>query len=71
MKRIKGVSARRINQHLGVSGSVWQAEYLDRTVRDDQEFEEKLTYIEQNPIRAGLADERRSYEWYIMPPAGT
>jgi acyl-coenzyme A synthetase/AMP-(fatty) acid ligase/REP element-mobilizing transposase RayT len=55
MKRVKGVSARRINQLLGRDGPVWQKDYFDRYIRDGRHFSNVLRYIENNPVVAGLA----------------
>jgi putative transposase len=65
MKGIKGVSARLINQHRGAVGTVWQDESWDRIVRDAAEFDEKLQYMANNPLKAGLAEDISQYEcWY-------
>ncbi len=62
MKGIKGGSARRLNQWCGVSGRVWQDESWDRVVRDWGEFEEKLRYVVENPVRAGLVARPEDYQ---------
>ena len=54
LKLIKGVSARSVNGLLGGSGPVWQDESLDHVLRSDESFGEKLEYIRENPVRAGL-----------------
>jgi acetyl-CoA synthetase len=54
MKRIKGVSARRINELLGRSDSVWQPDYFDRYIRDVDHFNKTVRYIHNNPVKAGL-----------------
>lgn len=65
MKGIKGVSARKISTARGVSGSLWQDESWDRIVRDDKEFQEKLQYMANNPVKAGLVREMEAYPfWY-------
>jgi acyl-coenzyme A synthetase/AMP-(fatty) acid ligase/REP element-mobilizing transposase RayT len=56
MKRVKGVSARKINQLLGRDGSIWQQDYFDRFIRDGEHFRNVLHYIEHNPVAAGLVD---------------
>jgi len=56
-KGIKGVSARLLNQHWGRSGTVWQNESFDRIIRDQTEFEEKLQYMLDNPVKRGLVDD--------------
>jgi len=65
MKGIKGVSARLINQARQTAGQVWQDESWDRIVRDYAEFEEKLTYMADNPIKAGLVRALEEWDaWY-------
>ncbi len=61
MKGIKGVSAKKINSLRKTNGSVWQAESLDRIVRDQNEFEEKLRYMYNNPLKNGLTDDPNTY----------
>jgi putative transposase len=69
MKGIKGVSARRINQLLQTTGTVWQQESYDRIIRDDQELEEKMLYVWENPMKAGLTDTPETYEFIVIPSA--
>lgn len=61
MKGIKGVSSRLVNQHRGTTGQIWQDESWDRIVRDGEEFQEKLIYIVENPVRAGLVKVPEEY----------
>ena len=66
MKGIKGVSARQINQLRGSTGTVWQDESWDRIVRDAAEFDEKLQYMADNPVKLGLAKVIEEYPyWHI------
>ena len=68
MKGIKGVSANRLNQLRHTSGAFWQAESFDRILRNEQEFEEKLQYMLDNPVKAGLAATGWEYDgWYFNP----
>ena len=50
----KSVSARRINQGNGSSGTLWQENYFDRLVRDAGHFANCLRYIRRNPEKASL-----------------
>lgn len=50
----KGMSGRAANQILGRSGPFWQREYYDRFIRDADHFYKTITYIEENPYKAGL-----------------
>jgi REP element-mobilizing transposase RayT len=63
MKRIKGTSARSVNQLLGSEWPVWQEESFDHVLRSDESLEEKLEYIRQNPVRRGLVDTPEDYPW--------
>jgi REP element-mobilizing transposase RayT len=57
----KSWTAKAINTRRGASGIVWQREYFDRFIRDERHFAAALTYIEENPVKAGLA--ARPSDW--------
>ena len=64
MKSLKGITAKRANAILALTGNrFWQEESYDRLVRNQQEFENIRNYIEANPVRAGLAREASEYRW--------
>jgi REP element-mobilizing transposase RayT len=64
MKSLKGITAKRANAILGLTGnSFWQEESYDHLVRDQEEFERIRGYIEMNPVRAGLVQEPADYLW--------
>ena len=64
MQALKGATARAANQVLGRSGETfWQAEAYDHWVRDEREMERIAAYIENNPVRAGLAARPEDYAW--------
>ena len=56
MKGIKGVSARLLNQYRNTSGNIWLDESFDRIIRDEEEFDQKLKYMFENPVRADLVE---------------
>ena len=56
VKRWKGSSARRINQALDQSGSLWQAEAFDHIVRSEKQLNHFRRYIAENPSKAGLRE---------------
>jgi len=65
MKGIKGACARRLNQLRNAKGRVWQEESWDRIIRDVAEFEEKLQYMYENPVRRGLVQRAEDCDaWY-------
>ncbi|HEX9745581.1 MAG TPA: transposase [bacterium] len=63
----KSFTSKKINKILGKSGSVWQREYFDRIVRDEDDFRTKLEYIINNPAKAGLDDWK--WVWSIYDEA--
>jgi REP element-mobilizing transposase RayT len=51
----KSYSAKAINALTKTSGRLWSPDYFDRFVRDEKHYAHALTYIEDNPVKAGLA----------------
>jgi len=63
-KSLKSITARRANEMLGLTGTTfWQEESYDHTVRDRKSFERIRSYIEHNPVRAGLAIQADDFCW--------
>ncbi len=63
-KGLKGVSARQANVALGRSGKpFWQDESFDHWVRDLAQLERIRSYIEMNPVKAGLAKTPEEWRW--------
>jgi putative transposase len=63
-KSLKGITAKRANAMLGLTGrSFWQEESYDHLVRDGKEYERIRSYIELNPVRAGLVKDASEYQW--------
>jgi REP element-mobilizing transposase RayT len=59
----KKFTAHRCNQQLGRSGPFWQADYWDRFIRNDAHFEAAIGYIDNNPVKAGLARTPADWTW--------
>jgi len=61
---LKGITAKRAGLMLALTGrSFWQEESYDHLVRHEGEFEKIRSYIEKNPVRAGLVAEANQYRW--------
>ncbi len=60
----KSFTANILQRKFGRKGSVWQDEYFDRIVRDEDEFIEKTQYILNNPFKA--FPEIEDYEWVMV-----
>lgn len=65
LRRVKGASARRVNTILNRTGSLWQDESFDRTIRDDEDLRAKAEYVLQNAARAGLGEWRWIWRQWI------
>jgi putative transposase len=59
----KSFTARRANTLLGRSGPFWHADYFDRYMRTEDQFHRTVHYVEQNPVKAGLADSAEDWPW--------
>jgi putative transposase len=57
----KRFTARKANEHLDRRGSFWQNDYWDRFIRNEAHFAATTSYIDQNPVKAGLV--ARASEW--------
>jgi len=60
---LKGFTAHQANLLLGTHGPFWQEESFDRLVRSGAEFDRIQYYIEQNPVKAGLAATAEGFQW--------
>ena len=60
---IKGRSSRLIHRRLGRTGSLWQSESFDRTIRNDKDLVETIDYIHHNPVRWSLVERPEEYCW--------
>lgn len=67
MRRMKGASCRFVNELLRRSGVLWQAESFDRIVRSAESLEQKVAYVLDNPVRAGLVERWQDYPWSWRP----
>jgi putative transposase len=71
LQQIKGRSARQVNQllkqtHSVKPASLWMDESFDHIVRHEAELQEKIEYIQQNPVRSGLALKPEEYRWLFV-----
>jgi REP element-mobilizing transposase RayT len=69
MQSLKRFTAREGNRLLGLTGQpFWQDESYDRLVRDQEEFQRIIRYIEMNPVKAGLAAKPEDFPWSSAGP---
>jgi hypothetical protein len=48
-------------------GINWQRDFFDHRLRNDQEFEEKTSYILMNPVRKTLCALPADWKWVYRP----
>ena len=63
MQSLKGYTAHKANHLLGRSGAFWQRESYDHVVRDSEEWQRIVTYVLNNPVKAGLVDTWEKWQW--------
>jgi len=48
---------------------VWHEEYWDRFMRDEDHFQNTISYIHENPVKAGLCNSTEEWLWSSAWPA--
>jgi putative transposase len=51
----------------GKPGVKWQRDFFDHRLRNDQELQEKTSYILMNPVRKGLCERAEDWVWVYRP----
>jgi REP element-mobilizing transposase RayT len=59
----KSFIGNQANKLLGRHGEFWQREYLDRYIRNAEHYAQAVAYIEENPVKAGLARVKTDWPW--------
>lgn len=62
MQRFKQTSGYRFKAKRGQP--LWQRSFYDHVLRGEEDMEEVAEYIWNNPVRAGLAEEREEYPFW-------
>jgi len=63
---IKGRSARQVNRLLTRRGLLVMDESFDHIIRNDVVEENKIVYINQNPVKNGLVTQSLEYQWLLV-----
>ncbi len=66
MHTLKSYTANRLAER-GVAAPVWQRGYHDHALRDDEEYRDRIRYLIDNPVRAGLVERIEDYPYCILP----
>jgi putative DNA methylase len=60
---LKSYNANEANKLAGRSGEFWQPESFDRYVRDVDHFQNVVSYIENNPVKARLCKKKEDWPY--------
>ena len=63
MYALKRFTAQEIAKERRKHGAVWQARYFDFILRRVGDFWDKLEYIHNNPVQAGLSVRPEDWHW--------
>ena|SRR5579884_395867 len=69
LQYIKGGASHRIHAERSHKMAIWQPGFHDWTIRDEEDFRAKVSYIHLNPVRAHLAD--RAEQWPYSSASGS
>ena len=68
MQVLKGFTAREINKVLNRKGKFWHIESYDNVVRSRNELHNKIEYVLNNPVKAGLVANRDNWQHSYCDP---
>jgi len=63
VRRVHSAFARPVRARGFGGGRVWQRRFYDHVGRGDEDWLAKLTYLHENPVRAGLVKSAVHYLW--------
>jgi putative transposase len=63
MQFIKGGSAHRIRDERKLPFPLWQRGFSDHRIRDCDDYQIHVRYIEQNPVKRRIAGSAQEYAW--------
>ncbi|MEY3421856.1 MAG: hypothetical protein RIR48_2156 [Bacteroidota bacterium] len=63
MKKIKGPTAMYCNKALNRTGQFWERESFDMYIRNNTMLNNVISYILQNPVKAGMVKEWNEYPY--------
>jgi putative transposase len=67
IQAIKSAAAHQINRELGRKGRLWRREYFDRFMRDDDHLATTISYVGENPSKAGFVTHPAQWKWSSAP----
>ncbi|MCK9484272.1 MAG: transposase [Candidatus Marinimicrobia bacterium] len=66
MQSLKGFTAHEANLILKQKGVFWQNESYDHIIRDERDLKNKIKYVINNPVKAGLVELAEDWTWTYL-----
>ncbi|MFA3783272.1 transposase [Melioribacteraceae bacterium 4301-Me] len=63
LQELKKHTALECSKILGASGAFWQGESYDHMIRNENELLETISYVLNNPVKAGLVEKWEEWKW--------
>ncbi len=64
---LKSYTANKINKIIGRNGQLWERQYYEHGIRNEESLMDIVKYCLENPLRKGLVDDFREYKyWYCV-----
>jgi len=60
-------SSKLALRRLGFEPPLWQREFFDHVLRSEESTREKIAYVRENPVRAGLVDKPEYWPYFGNP----
>ena len=60
--RFKSVSSKVLREN-SIKNSVWQGRFYDHVIRRDEDFEDIVKYVLNNPVRKGIVQKWEDYKY--------
>jgi REP element-mobilizing transposase RayT len=69
MRALNGTYALRFNRRHARRGHLFESRYSAWRVHDDRHLAATITYVLENPVRAGLCERAEEWAWSCAPAA--
>ncbi len=63
MQYIKGGFSYRVKTELDYQRPIWQPSFTEHRIKDLSDYDTHVSYIHENPVRAGLVLDAKEYPW--------
>lgn len=63
MKNMKSFTSHEANRALNREGKFWIDDYFDRFMREVEHYNKTVSYIEKNPVKAGLCEKPEDWRF--------